>query len=118
VRISILIFLVLLDRVFKFIFFGSEARFSDDAVAKGVLIFISTVIITLLAIRYKFHLSRYWYPMLLIGGASNLFDLIVYGRVIDYIPLFNYILNFSDIIVSIGIVILVIDIYKYENNNR
>lgn len=117
-RIFIFILLIILDRSLKYFFVTETGGLEEWAIVKGLSIIISILIITLLVIRYKSHLAKYWYPMLLIGGSSNIIDIIIYGKVVDYIPLFNYILNFSDIIISVGIVILVFDIYKYENSNK
>lgn len=53
--------------------------------------------------------------LILAGGISNLIDRIILGGVIDYIPFFSlFRFNLADVIISVGVVIMLVDVIKDE----
>jgi signal peptidase II len=55
--------------------------------------------------------------LILAGAASNLFDRLVYGYVIDYIDLSYFtIFNIADILISVGVVWLLLRSFRISNN--
>jgi signal peptidase II len=74
-------------------------------------------------LKNKYHLNKPILGEVLVisGGIGNLIDRVYYHAVIDFIfiriPLLNYlaIANFADIIITIGCIILLIELFFYEN---
>ena len=55
----------------------------------------------------------YW--LIILGGLSNLFDRIVYGYVIDTIPLFSFsVFNLADVMVISGSALILIKILDFK----
>jgi len=69
------------------------------------------ILLFLVVLAYK-NRKKSEYFLLIFGGASNLCDRICFGGVIDYIkiPLFP-IFNIADIMIFIGIIKLLIDLF-------
>ncbi len=79
---------------------------------------IALVVIYLLWLKYKerfrpiFSISV---MMILAGGASNIFDRIMFGSVTDYLSFKGFaIFNFADISATLGCVLLCISIWFFE----
>ena len=59
----------------------------------------------------------YW--LIILGGLSNLFDRIVYGYVIDTIPLFSFsVFNLADVMVISGSALILIKILDFKKARR
>lgn len=63
------------------------------------------------------------YSLLLGGIIGNLFDRVIYHKVIDFLSfkIFNYqfpIFNLADTFITIGTILIIIDILKGETNNE
>lgn len=57
------------------------------------------------------------YSFIILGGASNIFDRLAYGYVIDYFNFFNYsFFNIADGMLIMGIAILIFGRQKMSNN--
>lgn len=90
------------------------------------LIILSIVIIGLLFyyLSKKIYLSKLEnisYGLILGGAIGNLFDRIIYGYVIDFIDIyifkFDYpVFNIADMAIVIGVIILIIDLFRGEKN--
>lgn len=108
--------------------FFSIKYIENDGMAFGILSgsrlflivvpIIALVIIYLLWLKYRekfrpiFSISI---MMILAGGASNIFDRIVFGSVTDYISFKWFaIFNFADISATVGCVLLCISIWFFE----
>lgn len=67
-------------------------------------------------------LEKYGYSLLLGGSISNLIDRIIHGYVIDYFDFtiftYNYpIFNIADICIVIGVLLLVLDLWRNKDEN-
>lgn len=114
---SILVGLTLLDRILKLVYINSYGFEDGRYIAKGLVIVLSILIMTLLRGKLNMLRKGIWYHLMLIGGISNLMDLIFYKRVVDYFPIFNYLTNLADVFVSVGILLLICEVYyAYKNN--
>ena len=90
------------------------------------LIILSIVIIGLLFYylskkTYLSKLENISYGLILGGAIGNLFDRIIYGYVIDFIDIyifkFDYpVFNIADMAIVIGVIILIIDLFRGEKN--
>jgi signal peptidase II len=98
--------------IIKNINFGIIWTLKPDVVL-GLIWIILTLIIILIIIFSKIQLpnqNNLFLPiaLILIGALSNLFDRILYGGVIDYLNLKNYIFfNLADVAIILGIIIYV-----------
>ena len=85
---------------------------------------IGCLVVTILALRYKYHnfLSVSAAVLIISGGIGNIIDRFIYGFVVDYIHVmfFDYVFNFADCCVSVGAVLLVgyILFFNPENGKR
>ena len=109
--------LVLLDRVFKFIFLKTPSISSGVFVNENFVFglglnntvsFIIGLIFLVVFLGYAFRKNKPAPGWLVLGGAlSNLADRIYYGGVIDYLPIFwGGIINLADIMIFSGVMIL------------
>ena len=90
------------------------------------LIILSIVIIGLLFyyLSKKIYLSKLEnisYGLILGGAIGNLFDRIIYGYVIDFIDIYIFkydypVFNIADMAIVIGVIILIIDLFRGEKN--
>lgn len=63
------------------------------------------------------------FSLLFSGITGNLFDRIIYGHVIDFLDFtifgYNYpVFNFADVFIVLGVILIVVAIYKKEDNNE
>ena len=68
-------------------------------------------------------IEKIGYAMILGGSFGNLLDRIIYGYVIDFLDfnIFGYdypIFNLADSFIFIGVVLIVIYTWRYENGNK
>lgn len=96
-----------IDRICKIIFFN--VLFGHDSVwyIRSATIIVGISIMSLLIIKTKLVQNRFWVGIILIGGLSNLADLILYQRVVDYLPIFNYYANLSDVMICVGSLVII-----------
>ena len=90
------------------------------------LIILSIVIIGLLFYylskkTYLSKLENISYGLILGGAIGNLFDRIIYGYVIDFIDIYIFkydypVFNIADMAIVIGVIILIIDLFRGEKN--
>jgi signal peptidase II len=101
------------------IFNMNEARFFLILKIMGIII----VIYFIYRLKNKYYQNKSMIGEILVisGGIGNLIDRFYYHAVIDFIfikiPLLNYlaIANFADIIITIGCIILLIELFFDEN---
>jgi lipoprotein signal peptidase len=115
INIATYCFIFSLDRICKIIFFNVLFRYDDVWYLKGISIIIGIVTICLLVIKTRLVRDWFWVGVVVIGGFSNLVDLILYQRVIDYLPILNYYANVSDVMICIGSLII---IYKINHGKE
>ena len=53
--------------------------------------------------------------LITLGAASNLYDVVTSGRVIDYLPIWHYTTNFADLMIVIGAILSIIQIGQRFN---
>lgn len=92
-----------------------------------LIIFITIIIIVYLVnhLHKNNNMLKYetiTYLMIIAGSLGNLYDRVIYGYVIDFLDFkifgYNYpIFNIADIYIVIGIIILIIGIWR-DNNDR
>ena len=104
--------LFITDRVFKYVFFNKEDINVAFVAGSSIILIISMAIIYLLKNQLDTNDSTKWDIFIISGGLSNLFDIIIFGGVIDYIKLFGFKLNLADIFITIGIGLLIFEIWK------
>tara|TARA_Y100000741_G_C17989658_1_gene451445 strand:+ start:180 stop:605 length:426 start_codon:yes stop_codon:yes gene_type:complete len=106
--------------------FGVSFGFLSGIVSPWTLIFIGLLVvgfITYLMINSKDLLEKWGLFIIISGALSNIIDRIINGYVIDFIYLHisNFYwpaFNFADIYISIGILMVIINIInKFKNNN-
>jgi len=106
--------------------FGVSFGFLSGIVSPWILIFIGLLVvgfITYLMINSKDLLEKWGLFIIISGALSNIIDRIINGYVIDFIYLHisNFYwpaFNFADIYISIGILMVIINIInKFKNNN-
>ena len=106
--------------------FGVSFGFLSGIVSPWILIFIGLLVvgfITYLMINSKDLLEKWGLFIIISGAISNIIDRIINGYVIDFIYLHisNFYwpaFNFADIYISIGILMVIINIInKFKNNN-
>lgn len=90
-------------------------------VNKNISIAITTIVFLVVIFyfyKYKFELNekqKIGFIFLIGGGASNLFERILFGHVTDFIYIFNGIFNIADIIIFSGILILIVSKVSFLN---
>ena len=106
--------------------FGVSFGFLSGIVSPWILIFIGLLVvgfITYLMFNSKDLLEKWGLFIIISGALSNIIDRIINGYVIDFIYLHisNFYwpaFNFADIYISIGILMVIINIInKFKNNN-
>ena len=84
-----------------------------------LIIFISIIFFIILIYLFYTKKRDISFYLISIGFLSNIFDRIFYGYVIDYVNILNInILNLSDILIFIGIIILMKKLYDKQNKNN
>lgn len=84
-----------------------------------LIIFISIIFFIILIYLFYAKKRDISFYLISIGFLSNIFDRIFYGYVIDYVNILNInILNLSDILIFIGIIILMKKLYDKQNKNN
>ena len=126
---------IAIDRLFKFIartspeiserfWFGEAPKINTEAalsVPIGSLyltVFLVGVWVILVFWWIKNKQARWAIVLfgILLAAASNVWDRIFYGGVVDYLPFFGIsIMNISDIVISLGAIVLVVVFWR---NNR
>ena len=106
--------------------FGVSFGFLSGIVSPWILIFIGLLVvgfITYLMFNSRDLLEQWGLFIIISGALSNIIDRIINGYVIDFIYLHisNFYwpaFNFADIYISIGILMVIINIInKFKNNN-
>ena len=106
--------------------FGVSFGFLSGIVSPWILIFIGLLVvgfITYLMFNSRDLLEKWGLFIIISGALSNIIDRIINGYVIDFIYLHisNFYwpaFNFADIYISIGILMVIINIInKFKNNN-
>lgn len=91
------------------------------SMGKNIEVIIGINIIILIAILVaivKFWNNNYIYSLIIVlsGGVGNLIDRIAHCYVIDYIKVLNFsTFNLADIFITVGIIVLIIQIFKKIN---
>ena len=106
--------------------FGVSFGFLSGIVSPWTLIFIGLLVvgfITYLMINSKDLLEKWGLFIIISGALSNIIDRIINGYVIDFIYLHisNFYwpaFNFADIYISIGILMVIINIINKFKNNK
>lgn len=106
--------------------FGVSFGFLSGIVSPWILILIGLLVvgfITYLMINSKDLLEKWGLFIIISGAISNIIDRIINGYVIDFIYLHisNYYwpaFNFADIYISIGILMVIINIINKFKNNK
>jgi len=115
-KILILSLLLLFDRLSKW-FVLSQGRFVKNfdfyyfSVNHYLLITIIGVVILLLLLLFLKY-RNIWLLFIILGGASNLFDRIYFGYVIDWIEVWISVFNVADVMIFIGIICLIFHFHK------
>jgi lipoprotein signal peptidase len=111
VKLGIVVLLLcVIDRITKVIFYQEVGVANDLIIYKEFLIIFSMLLLVLLRNHFNVDAKNKYFYLFYIGGVSNLFDLINYGRVIDFIPILNYFANMSDIYITVGLLFTIHEI--------
>lgn len=75
----------------------------------SIILHILVVMFLLCVLYFKFRTQKYVVILIVVGAVSNLIDRILYNGVIDYVWLWRLpVFNFSDVLITIGILFLII----------
>lgn len=75
----------------------------------SMILHILVVMFLLCVLYFKFRTQKYVVILIVVGAVSNLIDRILYNGVIDYVWLWRLpVFNFSDVLITIGILFLII----------
>ena len=97
---------------------NTGAGFSIFTNQNTLLIYLSLIILGGLIFYYK-QLSRLGVWLMITGLVSNLFDRIIFGHVIDFIDFkFWPVFNGADILICLGALLLIIQLYKDERKEK
>ena len=121
VRLRLFILLVISDQILKLL----AAKFLQPAFNSGIVfgvgknvpvILILTVSLVLVLSVYKSK-SGFGEVLLLAGGAGNILDRLIYGKVVDWIKLWSLWFNLADVYIVGGIAVIIVDalIRSYVN---
>ena len=107
----VFLFFITLDRLLKHFFLKNPAGLVKNP---GSFLFSSFIILVLALFVFKFKkrfspLFLFAVMLILLGGLSNFYDRIFLGFVVDYIKisLFPFVFNFSDIMITVGCVLVI-----------
>lgn len=96
--------------------------FQNGTIFFAIITAILSAVIIVMLFKYKKH--DFWtYAaaiMVVAGGIGNLIDRLVYGYVVDYIHVmfFDYIFNFADCLVVVGVIFFLIHILFFMDKNK
>ena len=105
--------------------FGISFGFFSDSIPASILVFLGialTVLIFIMYIKSDKKLEKWGFIFIISGALANILDRAVNGYVIDFLY-FHYkefdwfLFNFADIYISIGVLIIVLQIL-YDMNKR
>ena len=108
--------LFVIDRLIKSLLYNTASVNHGFVAGSVVILIFSTLLILLLTNRFKIDRSMKWDVFIVVGGISNIIDIISFGGVLDYINLFNFKLNFSDILITVGIGLLSFTLWKKKKS--
>lgn len=92
-----------------------------------VIIISILIIVGLIIYIYKSHpkrkIERISYSFILGGAIGNLFDRVIYGYVIDFLDIYIFgwdfpIFNLADICIVVGVILLIIDVWRNGRNGN
>jgi signal peptidase II len=90
-----------------------------------ILIIFSLLLIRFMKVNYGRGLFNYYYYSLVFifsGGVGNLIDRFIYGKVVDFISLFPFlvlpIFNLADVYITIGMFLLILALLKESKLER
>jgi signal peptidase II len=114
VRFKLLILLVASDQILKLLAvkFFHPALNSGVAFGVGENIPVIATIVVYLILSISIYKSRFKYGemLLLAGGAGNILDRLIYGKIVDWIKFGNLWFNLADVYISLGVLMIVIDV--------
>jgi len=121
-----IVFLFFLERCLKFFYLSRGEVFYNKNIAfniyleKGVFYFLFSLIFTLLVLclitSFKKEKSFYIFSFsfILIGALSNFIDRLLYDAIIDYWQIPFTIFNLADFYILLGILMLLVSIWKKD----
>ena len=114
----IVISIILLDQVLKYLFPYKVKNYgaSFSILENSPSLLIAIAVLALVIFSYLFFKSKedkLALSLLFAGTFSNLIDRLIYGYIIDYLPLpYLFTFNLADLSNTMGVVILIIKILK------
>ena len=104
---------------------NTGAAFSALSGSGTVVLVLSAILLVVLAAYLLFRPRIPWGAQLCLwavvaGGASNLFDRLAWGFVVDFIHVlfFDYIFNFADCCITVGAVLFVIHVLFFTRSEE
>lgn len=120
-RLKLFISLVASDQILKFL----AVKFSHPAfnsgiafgIGKNVPVIITAVVFLILVLSVYKSKSGLGEMFLLAGGAGNILDRLMYGKIVDWIKLGSLWFNLADVYIVGGIAVIIVDalIRSYVN---
>lgn len=123
-RFKLFILLVASDQISKLLaikysqpVFNSGVAFGVGRGIPGLVIIIVFLILSILVFRGRSGLGE---MLLLAGGAGNILDRLVYGKIVDWIRFVNLWFNLADVYIGLGMILIISKIIfirtlKHEN---
>ena len=120
-RLKLFILFVASDQILKFLAvkffhpaFNSGIAFG---IGKNVPVIITAVVFLILALSIYKNKSGFGEMILLAGGAGNILDRLIYGKIVDWIKFGSLWFNLADVYIVGGIAVIIVDalIRSYVN---
>ena len=122
-RLKLFILFVASDQILKLLAvkffhpaFNSGIAFG---IGKNVPVIITAVVFLILALSIYKNKSGFGEMILLAGGAGNILDRLIYGKIVDWIKFGSLWFNLADVYIVGGIAVIIVDalIRSYVNKD-
>ena len=125
------LFFFICDRFFKYLSFNNKIFYQpNNGISFSIklpdnftflfIFFIISILFILFWFLYKNLIIKntqqiFAFEFLILGTISNLIDRIKFGFIIDYLNFYFFYNNLSDIMISIGIIFIILNLFDKKN---
>ena len=120
-RLKLFVLFVASDQILKLFAINFFHPVFNSGIAFGVgenIPVLSTIVVFLIlfASIYKSGF-KFGEMLLLAGGAGNILDRLIYGKIVDWIKFGSLWFNLADVYIGLGVLMMVIDVTKAQKSN-